>query len=524
MTNQKVDVIIVGAGAAGSVYAAVLAEAGKSVRVLESGPPRRLDDLYSSQIWARRLKWATPHIHESGKHSIWPNFNGGTGYGGAAIHHYGLWPRMHVDDFRVRSHYGRGRDWPIEYRDLQPWYDRVQEEVGISGDARAEIWRPPGAAYPLPPVPAFPQGEKLARGFAARDMQVAPLPLAILTQPYKGRAACIYDGWCDAGCPIGALANPLVVYLPRATKAGAELKSDCHVTRVLSNAKGDRVTGVEYADADGQLHTLQAEVVVLAAFNVENVRLLLNSAGGRFPDGLANSSGLVGRYIMSHPSVTVFGLFDEELRNYMGATAGQFLNQDHWQKDGRGKDGAFGSRQWAIAQAMKPNDLLGIAMSRADLFHKDLQRFMERAVRGLAVMTAIVEDQPQFENRVRLAGQRDRYNRPLAHVHYTTSTDGLRLWQAVAGDGKAIMSAAGATEVWHGPQGGQHIMGGTIMGTDRSNSVTNSYAQTHDVENLFIGGSGVFPTTSAVNPTFTLHALALRSAEYLRDHWASLAA
>lgn len=520
MAKDKVDVVIVGAGAAGSVYAAVLAESGKSVRVLEGGPPRRLDDLYSSQIWARRLKWATPHVTESGEHSVWPNFNAGEGFGGAAIHQYGVWPRMHEDDFEIHSRYGRARDWPIEYKDLQPYYDRVQDAVGISGDAEAEIWRPPGAAYPLPPVPVFPQGEKLAKGFAAMDMHVAPLPLAVLTRPYKGRAACIYDGWCDAGCPTGALANPLVVYLPRATKAGAELRADSHVTRVLSNGRGDRVTGVEYADAAGELHELQAEVVVLAAFNIENVRLLLNSAGDKAPDGLANSSGLVGHYVMCHPSVMVFGLFDEELQNYMGATGGQFLNQDKWRKNGQGE--AFGSRQWAIAQAVKPNDFLGIAMSRADLFHKDLQRFMERAVHSMAVMTAITEDQPQRENRIRLAERRDQYNMPLAHVHYTTSADGLRLWKDVAKDGQAVMAAAGASEIWNGPQGGQHIMGGTVMGDDRRSSVTNAYAQTHDVENLFIGGTGVFPTSSAVNPTFTLHALALRSAEYMRDNWASL--
>ncbi len=520
MAKDQVDVVIVGAGAAGSVYAAVLAESGKSVRVLEGGPPRRLDDLYSSQIWARRLKWATPHVAESGEHSVWPNFNSGAGFGGAAIHHYGVWPRLHEDDFKIHSRYGRARDWPIEYKDLQPYYDRVQEDVGISGDAEAEIWRPPGAAYPLPPVPVFPHGETLARGFAAMDMQVAPLPLAILTRPYKGRAACIYDGWCDAGCPTGALANPLVVYLPRATQAGAELQADSHVTRVLSNRQGDRVTGVEYADAAGELHELRAEVVVLAAFNIENVRLLLNSAGDKAPDGLANSSGLVGHYVMCHPSVMVFGLFDEELQNHMGVTAGQFLNQDKWQKNGQGE--AFGSRQWAIAQAVKPNDFLGIAMSRADLFHKDLQRFMERAVKSMAVMTAITEDQPQRSNRIRLAERRDQYNMPLAHVHYTTSADGLLLWKDVAKDGKAVMAAAGAGEIWNGPQGGQHIMGGTVMGDDRQSSVTNAFAQTHDMENLFIGGTGVFPTSSAVNPTYTLHALALRSAEYMRDNWASL--
>jgi choline dehydrogenase-like flavoprotein len=520
MTSEKVDVAIVGAGAAASVYAAVLAEAGKSVRVLETGPARKLEDLYSSQIWARRLKWATPHVPDTGKNTLYFNFNAGRGFGGAAIHHYGVWPRYHEDDFKVRSEYGRALDWPIEYADLRPYYDRVQADVGVAGDAKAEIWRPPGDPYPLPPAPLFPQGATLARGFAALDLHVAPLPMAILTRPYKGRAACIWDGWCDAGCPIGSLANPLVHYFPRAEAAGAVLQADSHVTRVLTNGTGKRATGVEYYDAAGERQEIQADVVVLAAFAVENVRILLNSSNDRHPAGLANSSGLVGSYVTSHPAVMVFGLFDEELQNYLGATGGQLISQESWQKDA-GKN-AFGSRQWEIAQAVKPNDLLGIAMSRADLFHKDLARFMERAVRGLAVMTAITEDQPLSGNRIELDERKDQYGLRMASANYSTSDDGLKLWQQSVDEGLAIMKAAGAKEAWHGPQGAQHIMGGTIMGDDPAASVTNDKAQTHDVDNLLIGGAGVFPTSSAVNSIFTLHAVALRSAEYLRDNWAGI--
>ena len=517
---DKVDVVIVGAGAAASVYAAVLAQAGKQVRVLETGPARRLEDLYSSQISARRLKWAQPEVLEAGKDSVWFNFNAGRGYGGAAVHHFGVWPRYHPEDFKEQSLFGRGLDWPMEYDDLRPYYDRVQAEVGLSGDAEAEIWRPPGDPYPLPPVPVWPHGEVMAKGFASMDMAVAPVPLAVLTQPYKGRAACIYDGWCEAGCPTGALANPLVVYFPQAIAAGAVLQSESHVTRVLTDNKGERANGVEYVNATGERQTLLADAVVLAAFTIENPRILLNSASPSHPDGLANSSGLVGRNLMTHPSVNIFGLFDENMQNHMGVNGGQLINQDRFDKVR--ENGPYGSRQWIIGSALKPNDLLGIAMSRADLFGQDLQQFMERAVRGLGTIVAISQDQPNPENRIELASEKDAHGYPLARVHYQASSDGLALWQASVDEGQALLGAAGADEVWHSPRGGQHIMGGTIMGETPGTSVTNAVSQTHDVPNLFIGGPGVFPTSSAVNSTYHLHALALKSAEHLRDNWASL--
>ncbi|MCC7256972.1 MAG: GMC family oxidoreductase [Gammaproteobacteria bacterium] len=520
MARDHAQVVIVGAGAAGSVFAAVLAEAGRDVRVLESGPPRRLSDLYSSQIWGRRLKWAEPHVAEATRDSVWFNLNAGRGYGGAATHHFAVWPRYHADDFKLHSSFGKGLDWPIEYADLQPWYDRVQEEVGIAGDAEAEVWRPPGAPYPLPPVPRFVQGQVLARGFEAAGLRVAPIPVAVLTRPYKGRPACIWDGWCEAGCPTGALANPLATYLPRATAAGAKLQAGCHVTRVLTDAKGQRAIGVEYVDTAGARHELAADVVVLAAFGVENVRLLLNSATTAHAAGLANSSGMVGRYLTSHPSVMTFGLFDADLQNHMGLSGGQIFSHEHWTKTGR--PGAFGSRQYEAAMAIKPNDLLGIAMTRAELFHRDLERFMQRAVRGLGQMTAVCEDQPIAANRIEPDSRRDAHGLPLARIHYTTSPDGMGLWHAAVADSERIMKAAGAMEVWHGPKVAQHIMGGTIMGSDPAASVTDSYGRTHDVGNLFVAGGGLFPTTSAVNSTYTIHALALRAAVHLRDGWAGL--
>ena len=517
-TNEKVDAVIVGTGAASSVYAARLAEAGKSVLMLEKGTARKLTDLYSSQTWARRLKWATPHVMEESKDSIWPNFNAGHGYGGAAIHHYGVWPRYHPEDMKEYSIYGQGLDWPFEYDALRPWYDKVQSDVGMAGDAEKEIWRPAGDPYPLPPVLVSNHGKTLAKGFEAMGMHTSPIPMAILTQPYKGREACIWDGWCDAGCPTGALANPLVVYIPRALKAGAKMKSDCQVTRVLTDKKGERATGVEYFDSEGNRHEQHADVVVLGAFTIENPRILLNSATSIHKNGLGNSSGMVGKYIMSHPAVTAFGMFDHEMQNYLGTTGGQLLNQDRFQKD----KGAFGSQQWEIALALKPNDLLGIAMSRADLFGDDLHKFMLEASHGMSSMVAVIEDLPRAENRIELSDKKDKFGFPLALAKHTWHEETRKLFHETAKEGLEIVKAAGAKEAWHSPPGGQHIMGGTIMGSDPATSVTNENAQCHDIPNLVLGGGGTFPTSSCVNSTYTIHAMAMKSSQHLTEHWGAI--
>lgn len=515
--NERVDAVIVGAGAAGSLMAAKLAAAGKTVVVLEAGPDRRLADLVSAQTWARRLKWAGAPVVETGAHPIGHVFNAGWGVGGSMLHHYGVWPRLHAEDFDMQSRHDRGLDWPVGYDDLRSYYDRIQEEVGLSGDAEAEIWRPAGAPYPMPPVPLFAQGEVIARGFGALGMKTAPLPLAVNSVDYKGRAACIWDGWCDAGCPIGALANPLVVYLPQAQAHGAVVKAQAAVTRVLTSPDGGRAIGVEYADAAGMRHTQLADMVVLAAFTVENARLLLASANDRHAGGLANSSGLVGRYVMTHPAVSIYGLFDDETMPYLGATGGQLINQDGYPKTQPGKP--FGSYQWLIAQALKPNDLLGFGTGRPDITGPALDGFMRRAAHHIATMTGVGEDMPAAENRVALSDRKDQFGIPLAMVHHETHPDSLALWAHMVEEGKRIFQAAGAREIWNGPQAPMHLMGGTIMGRDAKISVTNSFGQCHDIPNLVIAGPGLFPTSGAVNPTFTLHALTLRAAEHLIADW-----
>jgi choline dehydrogenase-like flavoprotein len=516
--RDKVDLLVVGSGAAGSVFAAEASAAGKQVVLLEAGPARTPDDLVSSQLWARRLKWGGAHVEEEGNHQVGHSFNAGWGIGGSTMHHYGVWPRLHKNDFQTFTEFGQGLDWPLQYDELRPYYDRIQSSIGLSGDATQERWRPPGEPYPMPPVPVFGQGRLLAEGFARLDLHTAPLPLAVNTIPYRGRPACMYDGWCDAGCPIGALGNAQTVFLAKALKSGAEIRDGAMVTRLLTSTGGQRIEGVEYHSVDGVLHRQYADVVVLAAFTVQNARLLLASANSRHPRGLANHSGLVGRYLMTHPAVSVYGMFDAETQPGLGPTGGQLMNQDGYDNK-LAVDNAYGSFQWIIANAVKPNGLLGIANNRADIYGPQLKPFLQRAVNHIGVMTLVSEDIALAENRVELSSARDAFGVPLARAVHNLGKSSAALVAHAMEQGKAVMDAAGAREQWRGPQAGMHIMGGTVMGSDPSKSVTNSYGQSHDINNLYIAGPGLFPGSGAVNPTFTIHALALRAAEHLLRNW-----
>lgn len=512
--SSKVDVVIVGAGAAGSFFAERFARDGRSVLVLEAGPPWKLTDLRSSQIWARRLKWGGAAVLAAGTHRFGHNMSTGWGFGGAALHHYAGWPRLHPEDFRTHSQHGRARDWPIDYDVLRPHYDRIQSEMILSGDAEAEVWRPPGEPYPQPPMPVFRQGTVISEGFRKLGLRVAPAPLAILSQSVAKRRACLFDGWCDAGCPIGAIANPLITHIPRARALGAKFLAHATVTRILAKG-GSRADGVIWRDERGGEHMQQAGMVVLAASTVQNVRLLLASANHQHPNGLANATGRVGAGFSCHTVASAYGLFDEPLDNHLGVSAGQQISQEGYAKNSRPDNRAFGSYQWGIAPALKPNDLLGIANTRPELFGAALREFIEKDGRKIGTLSAVCETLPGPQRRIELASERDSQGVPMARVVNSFDADAMGLYEHARREGVEILRAAGARDAWNGGMATTHALGGTTMGTDPEESVCDSFGRTHEIDNLVLAGGSLFPTAGGGSPTFTIYALADRAAEHL---------
>jgi choline dehydrogenase-like flavoprotein len=385
----------------------------------------------------------------------------------------------------------------------------------VSGDAAAEPWRPPGDPYPMPPLRVPPHGEILAKGFRKLGLRVAPAPLAINSAVYRGRAACQHDGWCDAGCPIGALANPLVLHHPQALRHGAVVLAHHAVTRVLMSSAA-RASGVEVTGPQGRV-TVRATLVVLAAGAIQNARLLLNSPSTGHTAGLGNNGGLVGRHFHCHSVVTTYGLFDQETQPHLGVNAGALISQDGYAKDRAGKP--FGSYQWGLGQAVKPNDLLGIANTRPDLYGAPLHAFMRDASRHIAMMSAICETFPAGENRIELADARDDHGLPLVRVVHTLSPEALTLREFVDREGLEIMRAAGSRAAWSGRVATTHALGGTVMGASPRVSVTDTYGRLHETDNVYVAGGGLFPSAGAGGPTFTLYALADRTADHLLRHW-----
>ena len=507
MARELADVVVVGAGACGGVVAKTLAAAGLSVVVLEAG--KRFDpatDLANSEANAAKIMWSEPRVY-AGKSGVVPK--AGVGVGGGTLTWLGVMPRFHPADFRTKSNEGVGEDWPIGYDELRPWYAKVEREFGVAGECGP--FAPEPYELPMPPHRMNWHAQVLARG--AREVGAHPFapPVAINSVPYDGRPACCYCGWCGSGCPTTAKATGVETYLAKAEKLGARVVSEAFVHRVNYDAAAGRVSGVSYLDAELREHEVRARVVVLAAHALETPRLLLLSACGTFPQGLANSSGKVGRNLMSHPTWQVFGTFDDPVNAYKGMQMGHVMVQDYYKPDARN---AYARGFVLISYMMTPITYANLSGS---FYGREFKQFLMDYSHA-AAWWAHAEGLASESNRVTLDSDlKDRRGLPAGRITYEWGENDVKVAGASRDKAAEMMSASGAREVRVGLNYGAHAMGTCRMGRDPGASVVNEYCQSHDVKNLFVCDTSVFVTGAGVNPTLTAMAIASRAAERIAE-------
>jgi choline dehydrogenase-like flavoprotein len=333
--------------------------------------------------------------------------------------------------------------------------------------------------------------------------------VAINSIAYDARPACTYCGWCGSGCSTGAKATASQTYLARAETRGARVIGGAFVHQIRYDAGKGRVTGVSYLDTDGREHELDGRVVILAAHALETPRLLLLSANATFPNGLANSSGKVGRAFMSHPTWQVFGTFSDPVNAYKGMQMGHVMVQDYYAPDRRNP---YTRGYVLISYMMTPTTYANLSGAS---FGSDLKQLLDEYP-YTAAWWAHAEGLPNENNRVTLDPEiKDSRGLPVARLTYEWSDNDLRLAAAARDKASDMMEASGARKVRIGLNYGAHAMGSCRMGHDRKTSVVNQFCQSHDIPNLFICDTSVFVTGSGVNPTLTAMAISARSADYL---------
>lgn len=506
--RDEVDVCIVGAGAAGGVMAQRLACAGLSVVLIEAGPfwdPAT--DFASDELSMQCLGWRDTRLVAGTEPLQMGHNNCGRGVGGGTTHFTGVFLRFHESDFRTRTLDGVGVDWPLTYADLAPYYRQIEHEIAVSGPVHFP-WGAFHGPYPYPErSPTSPNAQVFERGCAALGIQTAVPPLAILAAPFRGRPPCINRGFCNQGCKPNAKFSTLIQHIPEAIAAGAEVLSDCMVTEIEIDGAG-RTTGVIFVH-DRHSHRQRARCVILCSYVVETPRLLLQATGPRFPDGLGNSSGLVGKCVMPHASPDVYALFADEVRLYKGtpvlATTQALYETDPSRAFARGYTlHAHGVRPVGFATGLGRIGLWGEPLRQALADYNFYGR-----------VTVVGEVLPDPLNAVRLADEKDEYGLRRAVVDFSYGDNDRKLIAHAVETSGRILEAAGGRVRFEVPDTA-HLMGGCRMGNDPDTSVVDADCRCHDVPNLYICSAAVFPTSGGGNPTETIMAVAARTAERLQ--------
>lgn len=507
--NDDGVVVIIGSGAGGGTLANELCQKGLKVVLLEAGA-KQSSATFVNDEWAsfKQLAW-TDLRTTSGNFRLAKDFPNLPTWicktvGGTTTHWAGASLRFREHEFRARTTYGEidGAnllDWPLTLAELEPYYARAEDKMGVT--RTNDI---PG----LPGNNNFKVFYNGAMKLGYKDCHTGRM--AINSQPRAGRASCRQLGFCFQGCKMGAKWSTLYTEIPAAIATGKlELRTQCHASRIEHDESG-HVTGVVYFDAEGQEQRQRARAVCVAGNAIESPRLLLLSASSKFPDGLANSSGQVGRNYMRHTTGSVYAAFEEPVHMYRGTTMAGIITDEAHHSPARGFAGGYELETVSV----------GLPFAAAFIapggWGADFAYFMDHYV-NLAGLWIVGEDLPQASNRVTLSTEiKDQWGLPVPHVHYDDHKNDLAMREHGFKQGQALYESVGAKRVFRTPPyPSTHNLGTCRMSKRPADGVVNAYGQAHDISNLFISDGSQYTTGAAVNPTLTIVTLAIRQAEYI---------
>ena len=535
---ERVDVVIIGAGASGATAAKVLTERGMRVVALERGP------------WRKRESFGGDELANVSRYNLWPDpilnprtYRASTDgetkvelfcpvpqmVGGGTVHWQGWLPRFTENDFKLRTIAGDlpGTtlvDWPISYADLEPYYTKVEWAFGVSGAGgvnKYESFR--SKDYPCPPLPATRYGRKFYEGCRKLGYSCFPTPMAALSRPYSGRPVTVQSAFAQQhGDPTGTRSSALSVWVPDALKTGRfDLRPDCYVHEITVDGQG-RAKSAVYQDADGDFIDQEADIFILACGAIESARLLLLSRAARFAQGLANGSDLVGRNATFHEYSAAIGVFEDPIYawaggGYVAASSYQFYEHD----DKRGFVGGCHVGSAGIGIALPIN----LSLPDRPMWGVQAKQMDRDFYNHSFAIGMVVHDMPQHENRVELDDKvKDAWGLPVARITSKIHDNDLKMGRWVIDHNAEILEAAGAKKVYRvypkritGNCSHQH--GTTRMGDDPNASVLNKWCQAHEVDNLFVVDGGPFPTGTGANPTLTIMANAWRVSDYIADRY-----
>lgn len=542
--KKKVNAVIVGAGAGGGVIAKELACAGLTVALLERGKwytafDCRKDDLRNQRTTPLGCAFGPDDAHnprvvvdENGsQRTVLPSdgaySNNAACVGGGTLSYGAMAWRFMENDFRMHSVYGSVsgstlEDWPISYNDLEPYYEKAEWEIGVSGDDSANIFKGPRKKL-LPMPPLAPSLEHQTLESAAHRIGLHPFSIPMLrnTVPFNGRGPCMRCRWCVGfACEVDAKNGTHNTVIPKALATGnCDLRTESVVYEILTDPRS-RVTGVSYFDANNRLQQQPADVVILSASATESARLLLNSKSKFFPNGIGNQYDWVGRNLQGHAYSGAVGLFDHDLFDDLGPGASIAISD--YNHGNRGLVGGAVLCNEFIRLPIHFSAMLPPDMPRWGAAHKEyIRKFYKRSV----IIMGPVQEMPVFEARVQVdPSVKDFWGIPVARLSGKRHPQDAVTGKFIAEKAQDWLREASAIQTWcnlpgTGLSGGQHQAGTCRMGHDPKSSVVNANCQVHGVENLFVVDGSVHVTNGGFNPVLTIMAIAYRAGEFIAKNW-----